>query len=79
MGLGSNHSTGTLGVFYHMHAIIIYTLIMVSTSLIPGHLAAFLAIDSWGRKPLQLMGFIVLSILFLVMGSYHQPFTIQIN
>jgi PHS family inorganic phosphate transporter-like MFS transporter len=72
MGLGSKPSTGTLGVYYHMHDLIISTLIIVSTSLLPGLLASFLLIDSWGRKPIQLMGFIVLSILFLVMGSYHQ-------
>jgi PHS family inorganic phosphate transporter-like MFS transporter len=72
MGLGSGQSTGTLGLFDHLHDIIVYTLIVVSTSLMPGLLASFLVIDSWGRKPLQLMGFIVLSILFLIMGSYHQ-------
>ena len=72
MGLGSESSTGTLGVYNHMHDIIVYTLIIVSTSLLPGLLASFLVIDSWGRKPLQLMGFSVLSVLFLIMGSYHQ-------
>jgi len=72
MGLGSESSTGTLGIYNHMHDIIVYTLIIVSTSLLPGLLASFLVIDSWGRKPLQLMGFSVLSVLFLIMGSYHQ-------
>jgi len=72
MGLGSEKSTGTLGVYYHMHDIIVYTLIIVSTSLLPGLLASFLVIDCWGRKPLQLMGFTVLSILCLIMGSYRQ-------
>jgi PHS family inorganic phosphate transporter-like MFS transporter len=79
MGLGSENSTGSLGVYYNMHDIIVYTLIIVSTSLLPGLLAAFLVIDSWGRKPLQLMGFTVLSILFLIMGSYHQLSVIQID
>lgn len=30
---------------------------------------SFLFIDTWGRKPIQLMGFIILTILFLVMGT----------
>jgi len=55
-----------------MYDIIVYTMIIVSTALLPGYLASFLVIDSWGRKRLQLMGFIVLSILFLIMGSFHQ-------
>lgn len=79
MGLGSENSTGSLGVYYNMRDIIVYTLIIVSTSLLPGLLAAFLVIDYWGRKPLQLMGFTVLSILFLIMGSYHQLSVIQID
>ena len=38
----------------------------------PGYLASFLFIDSWGRKPIQLMGFTALSILFLLMGTVHR-------
>jgi PHS family inorganic phosphate transporter-like MFS transporter len=30
---------------------------------------AFFFIDTWGRKPIQLMGFIVLSIIFIIMGE----------
>jgi PHS family inorganic phosphate transporter-like MFS transporter len=35
--------------------------------LIPGYYATFLFIDWWGRKPIQLMGFIVLTIVFITM------------
>ncbi|KAI0255076.1 phosphate permease [Lactifluus subvellereus] len=62
-------------VFYYLHDIIIYTMIVVSSALLPGLLASFLVIDSWGRKPIQLMGFIILSVLFLVMGFEFQEFT----
>jgi PHS family inorganic phosphate transporter-like MFS transporter len=37
---------------------------------IPGYWVSFLFIDSWGRKPIQLMGFIALTILFIIMGEY---------
>ena len=47
-------------------------MIVVSSALLPGLLASFLVIDSWGRKPIQFMGFIVLSVLFLVMGAFRR-------
>ena len=47
-------------------------MIIVSTALLPGYLASFLVIDCWGRRPLQLMGFTMLSALFLIMGVYHR-------
>jgi len=72
MGLGTDETTGTSGIYYHIYDNIEYTMIIVATSLLPGYLAAFLVIDSWGRKPLQFMGFIVLTIIFLIMGSCHR-------
>jgi PHS family inorganic phosphate transporter-like MFS transporter len=35
--------------------------------LIPGYWATFIFIDRWGRKPIQLMGFSVLTIIFVIM------------
>lgn len=55
-----------------LHDNIIYTIIIVLSALLPGYLASFLVIDSWGRKPLQLMGFTMLTILFLIMGTSHR-------
>ena len=72
MGLGTVDNTGTRGVYFHIYDNIVCTMIIVSTALLPGYLASFLVIDSWGRKPLQFMGFVVLSILFTIMGSCHR-------
>jgi PHS family inorganic phosphate transporter-like MFS transporter len=36
--------------------------------LIPGYWASFFLIDIWGRKPIQLMGFSVLTVIFVIMG-----------
>ncbi|KAN0113395.1 phosphate transporter [Russula decolorans] len=74
LGLGSDAYDGTRGIYYSLHDNIICTMIIVSSALLPGYLAAFLVIDSWGRKPLQLMGFIMLSILFLILGFEFQEF-----
>ncbi|KAI0303634.1 major facilitator superfamily domain-containing protein [Multifurca ochricompacta] len=76
LGLGSDITVETpRGVFNNLHDITVYTLIAVASGLMPGYLASFLVIDSWGRKPIQLMGFVVLSILFLVMGFGFDNFT----
>ncbi|KAF8486184.1 major facilitator superfamily domain-containing protein [Russula ochroleuca] len=74
LGLGSTDYSGTRGIYYTLHDNIICTMIIVSTALLPGYLASFLVIDCWGRRPLQFMGFIMLSILFLIMGFQFQEF-----
>ncbi|GAA5996754.1 uncharacterized protein JCM10292_003184 [Rhodotorula paludigena] len=43
-------------------------IILVVAGLIPGFWAAFATIDWWGRKPIQLMGFTMLTILLSCMG-----------
>ncbi|KAF8876351.1 major facilitator superfamily domain-containing protein [Infundibulicybe gibba] len=43
--------------------------LVLSASLIPGYWASHLVIDSWGRKPIQLMGFSLLAIIFIAMGK----------
>lgn len=76
LGLGSNTSTGTpRDVFNNLHDTSVCTLIVIASGLMPGYLASFLLIDSWGRKPIQLMGFTILSALFLIMGFGFQELT----
>jgi PHS family inorganic phosphate transporter-like MFS transporter len=50
-------------------------LILSVAGLIPGYWVSFLFIDSWGRKPIQLMGFIMLTILFVIMGFGYDKLT----
>ncbi|KAH9041722.1 phosphate permease [Lactarius pseudohatsudake] len=76
LGLGSNVGTGTpRDVFNNLHDTTVCTLILIGSGLMPGYLASFLFIDSWGRKPIQLMGFTALSVLFLLMGFCYQELT----
>jgi PHS family inorganic phosphate transporter-like MFS transporter len=58
----------TLAVFQTLRAIAIGNLILSAAGLIPGYWVAFLFIDSWGRKKIQLMGFIILTFLFVILG-----------
>jgi PHS family inorganic phosphate transporter-like MFS transporter len=44
--------------------------ILAVAGLIPGYYATFFLIDSWGRKPIQLMGFTILTVLFIIMGRH---------
>ncbi|KAH9928425.1 phosphate transporter [Amylocystis lapponica] len=67
-GSPSKSLTGTLKVYTNLKNVCVGNIILSVAGLIPGYWASFLVIDSWGRKPLQLMGFCVLTVLFVVMG-----------
>ncbi|CAE6536953.1 unnamed protein product [Rhizoctonia solani] len=44
-------------------------LVLAAGGLIPGYWATFFLVDSWGRIPIQVMGFTALTMLFLVVGT----------
>ncbi|CAL1716624.1 unnamed protein product [Somion occarium] len=67
--------TGTAAVYQNLKNISVGNLILVVAGLIPGYWATFLFVDSWGRKPIQYMGFIVLTILFVIMGFAYDKLT----
>jgi PHS family inorganic phosphate transporter-like MFS transporter len=69
IGFGGPFSKSpVLAVYENLRAIAVGNLILSAAGLIPGYYVAFLFIDSWGRKPIQLMGFILLTILFVILG-----------
>jgi len=69
IGFGGPFSTQpVLAVYENLKAIAVGNLILSAAGLIPGYYASFLLIDIWGRRPIQLMGFIVLTVLFIIMG-----------
>jgi len=72
---GGGNYTGTLKVYENLKNIAIGNLIISAAGLIPGYWATFLFIDSWGRKPIQLMGFIILTVLFVIMGFAYEKLT----
>jgi len=48
-------------------------IIISAMGTVPGYWFTVLFVDRWGRKTIQLMGFTVLTILFIVVGAaYHQ-------
>ncbi|KAK0460022.1 inorganic phosphate transporter [Desarmillaria tabescens] len=68
IGFGTPLTSGSQKVYDNLNNISVGNLILSAAGLIPGYWVCFLFIDSWGRKPIQLMGFIVLTILFIIMG-----------
>ncbi|KAF7330440.1 putative inorganic phosphate transporter [Mycena venus] len=70
IGFGTPLSSGTRGVYDNLHNVTIGNLILSVAGLIPGYWVSFLFIDSWGRKPIQLLGFTMLTLLFIIMGTY---------
>ncbi|KAG8772536.1 Inorganic phosphate transporter pho84 [Ceratobasidium sp. 428] len=64
----SNNISHQLGVYQSLHGVSVGNLILSIGGLIPGYWATFLFIDHWGRKRIQLMGFTILTLIFVCMG-----------
>lgn len=45
--------------------------------LIPGYWVSFALIDTWGRKPIQLMGFSLLTVIFVCMGFGYNAMVLE--
>ena len=47
-------------------------LILVCAGAIPGYWVTVLTVDTFGRKPIQFMGFSMLTILFIIIGFAYE-------
>ncbi|CAE6373390.1 unnamed protein product [Rhizoctonia solani] len=69
IGFGnSTNGNKQLGAYETLHNVSVGNLILSAGGLIPGYWVTFLFVDSWGRKPIQLLGFTMLTIIFICMG-----------
>jgi MFS transporter, PHS family, inorganic phosphate transporter len=73
IGFGTSPAKGSLGVYQSLNNVSVGNIILAAGGLIPGYWASFFLIDVVGRKPIQFMGFFVLTILFLIMGWCKFP------
>lgn len=80
-GLGLNSATilQTIGyassknVYHSLYNSAAGNLILVCAGAIPGYWATVATIDFVGRKPIQMMGFVLLTIIFCIIGfGYHK-------
>ncbi|KAF1988326.1 phosphate permease [Aulographum hederae CBS 113979] len=80
-GLGLNNTvilrqigyTGGDNVYEYFYNTAVGNLILVCAGAIPGYWFTVAFVDTVGRKPIQFMGFTLLTILFCIIGfAYHQ-------
>ena len=80
-GLGLNNSiiltaigyAGGSNVYHIFRNTAVGNLIIVCAGAIPGYWVTVATVDTIGRKPIQLMGFVLLTILFCIIGfAYHK-------
>ncbi|RPD61057.1 phosphate transporter [Lentinus tigrinus ALCF2SS1-7] len=77
IGFGSPSADlkGSQAVYVNLKNISVGNIILSVAGLIPGVWTTFFLVDKWGRIPIQLLGFIMLTILYLIMGFAYHPLT----
>ncbi|WVQ85343.1 phosphate:H+ symporter [Cryptococcus sp. DSM 104549] len=55
-------------IYQTLHNAAVGNIVLAVGGLIPGYYFTMALVDSWGRKPIQLMGFSLLTIIFVCMG-----------
>jgi hypothetical protein len=76
LGLGLNNSTilrairyaSSKNVYYSLYNVAVVNLILSVAGNIPGYWVSVATIDTIGRKPIQMVSFIILTTLFCVIG-----------
>ena len=71
--LGLNYGDVPNDAYKSLFNLCVGNIILTVAGYLPGFGASFLLIDVWGRKPIQLMGFVVLSILFWIIRTLTSP------
>jgi PHS family inorganic phosphate transporter-like MFS transporter len=76
-GIGSfvtpSDLTSTLGIYESLHNVVIGSLVVCVAGLLPGYYVTFFLIDVWGRRPIQFLGFAMLTVLLAILGkTSHQ-------
>ncbi|KAI0783635.1 major facilitator superfamily domain-containing protein [Abortiporus biennis] len=61
--------------FDNLYQLSISNMIIILGGAIPGYWVSFLLIDRIGRKPIQYLGFTMLTILFVIMSTAYKPLT----
>ncbi|KAK8030721.1 hypothetical protein PG990_000455 [Apiospora arundinis] len=62
--------SGTDNMYVHFYDTAVGNVILVLAGAVPGYWVSAAIIDTIGRKPVQLFGFFMLTVLFCIMGFY---------
>ncbi|CAK4700206.1 unnamed protein product [Aphanomyces euteiches] len=74
IGYGTPKTTGNQKIFDDLWNRAVGTAIINMCGTVPGYWFTVFLIEPWGRKPIQYMGFTLLTILFLVMAIWLDQF-----
>ena len=82
-GVNLNNSTilsiigfsNTTNVYQHIKTTAVGQLILVCAGQTPGYLFTIALVDKIGRKPIQIGGFVILTLIFAVIGFYFHHLT----
>ncbi|KAL0259900.1 acid phosphatase pho5 [Diplodia seriata] len=70
IGYGTSHTKNMYEYFFNTA---VGNLILICAGSIPGYWVTVATVDTVGRKPIQIMGFTILTILFCIIGfAYHK-------
>ncbi|GKZ29516.1 phosphate transporter [Aspergillus brasiliensis] len=80
-GLGLNNSiiltaigwNGGSTVYEYFYRNAVGNLILICAGAIPGYWVTVATVDRLGRKPIQITGFLILTIIFIVIGFAYEP------
>ncbi|PYH99813.1 phosphate permease [Aspergillus ellipticus CBS 707.79] len=80
-GLGLNNSiilsaigwNGGSNVYEYFYRNAVGNLILICAGAIPGYWVTVATVDKLGRKPIQFAGFVILTIVFIVIGFAYEP------
>jgi PHS family inorganic phosphate transporter-like MFS transporter len=75
LGYGSFGDNGSYSIYTVLQNGAIGNLILVCAGAIPGSVFSFLLVDVIGRKPIQIGGFAMLTVLLLILGSCFEYMT----
>jgi len=70
---GATTGTPQNRIFETLKNVCVGNIILSVAGLIPGYWVSFIFIDWVGRKPIQIMGFAMLTILFIIIGFAYRP------
>lgn len=72
LGVIGYSTAGATSTYQYLFNTAVGNMIIVLAGAVPGYWVTVATVDTIGRKPIQLMGFFILTILFIVMGfAYH--------
>lgn len=71
--MGAIGWTGGHDVYTIFYRNAIGNLILICAGAIPGYWVTVATVDTLGRKPIQLMGFVILTAVFIVIGFAFEP------